>query len=91
MTFFVIAAVAVGTIIGVGSMVLARRSAQTHEQSIRRQRIVQRCVLVMLAAILIFDAIDNEKHRYLNSAVVALMFGGVIFDWLRGRGRRPMP
>jgi hypothetical protein len=82
MTFYVIvvAAVAVGLIVGAGAMVIARRSAQTHDQAVRRQRMVQAVVLVMLAALLIFDAIDTERHRYFNFALVALMVGGVAFD-----------
>jgi len=81
----VIAAVAGGLAIGAGSMIVARRSGQTHEQSVRRQRAVQYFLLVLVSALLIVDAIDTKRHRYFNLAVVAIMIGGVAFDWLRSR------
>lgn len=39
------------------------------------------------ATLLIIDAIDAKRHRYVNLAVVAIMVGGVAFDWLRSRRR----
>jgi hypothetical protein len=87
----VIAAVAGGLIIGAGSMIVARRSGQTHEQSVRRQRIVQYCFIVLVGALLIFDAVETERHRYVNLAIVAIMVGGVAFDWIRARRRRTKP
>jgi hypothetical protein len=47
--------------------------------------------MVLGAALLTFDADETERHRYVNLAVVALMVGGVAFDWIRGRRRRTRP
>ncbi|MBV9318654.1 MAG: hypothetical protein JOZ23_01265 [Mycobacterium sp.] len=85
-----IAAVAAGFTIGAGAMVIARRSGQTRDQSIQRQRIVLYCALVVVAAVLVYDAIDTEKHRYLNLALLAILVGGVAFDWVRARRRRTL-
>lgn len=85
-----IAAVAAGFAIGAGAMVIARRSGQTRDQSMQRQRIALYCALVVVAAVLIYDAIDTEKHRYLNLALLAIMVGGVAFDWVRTRRRRTL-
>jgi non-ribosomal peptide synthetase component E (peptide arylation enzyme) len=89
-TFYVIvvAAIAAGLTIGAGTMVIARRSAPTHEQAVRRQRIVQAVALVVVAAMLIFDAVDTPRHRYFDLAIVAIMAAGVAFDWFRARRRR---
>jgi archaellum biogenesis protein FlaJ (TadC family) len=88
MIVYALVVVAVGLAIGAGSMLAARRSSQTDEQSARRRRIVQACFLALVVAILIFDAIDTPKHRYINLAVVAIAVGGLVFDWFRGRRRR---
>ena len=80
-----IAVLAMGLAIGVGLMVAARRTAQGREQSVRRQRTIQGCLMILVAAILIFDAIDTPHHRWFNIAVLALMAGGVSFDWLKRR------
>ena len=88
MIFYALVVVGFGLAIGAVSMSAARRSAHTDEQSVRRQRIVQYCFLALIVAILIYDAIDTPKHRYINLAIAAIAFGGLVFDWLRGR-RRP--
>jgi hypothetical protein len=59
--------------------------------SVRRQRIVQYCFIVLVGALLIFDAVETERHRYVNLAIVAIMVGGVAFDWIRARRRRTKP
>jgi hypothetical protein len=41
--------------------------------------------LVLVAALLIVEAIDTQRHRWFNLVIVALMVGGLTFDWLRGR------
>jgi hypothetical protein len=38
--------------------------------------------------ILMFDAIDTPKHRYINIAIVAIMVWRDCLDWLRARPRR---
>jgi uncharacterized membrane protein YgdD (TMEM256/DUF423 family) len=86
----VIAAVAGGLLIGAGAMSVARRSGQTHEQSVQRQRIVQYFFVVLVAAILTFDAIDTPRHRWFNTVVLALMAGGLVFDRIKARRRRTM-
>ena len=40
---------------------------------------------------LLIDAIDTKRHRYVNLGVVAIMVGGVAFDWIRARRRRTKP
>jgi hypothetical protein len=45
-------------------------------------------VVVLGAALLIIDAINTPRHRYVNLAVLAIMIGGLAFDWIRGRRRR---
>jgi hypothetical protein len=47
-------------------------------------------LLVIVGAFLIFNAIDTTKYRYINIAIVAIMVGGVVFDWVRARRRRTM-
>ena len=87
MTVYIVAvaAVAAGLAIGVGLMVAARRTATSRDQAVRRQRIVQECVIAVIAALLIFDAFDTPHHRWFNVVVVALLAGGVGFDWLQRR------
>jgi heme/copper-type cytochrome/quinol oxidase subunit 2 len=87
MTFYFVAAavVVVGVAIGWGAMVAARRSADDPEQAVHRQRIIQRVALVIIAALLIFDAVDTPKHRYVNLVLVALMAGGIAYDWFKAR------
>lgn len=80
-----VVAVAVGLALGGGSMAVVRRTAPTRERALRRQRIVQYCILGFLAAALAFDAIDTPRHRWLNAVVLVLMACGVTFDWVRGR------
>jgi len=88
MIFYALVVVGFGLAIGAGSMFAARRSAHTDEQSVRRQRIVQYCFLALVLALLIYDAIDTPKHRYINLAIAAIAFGALVFDWLKGRRRR---
>jgi len=86
----VAAVVAVGVAMGGGLMVAARRGAQTHEQSVRRQRIIVAFVLVTLAAILVFDAVETQSHRVVNLVLLALIVLGVSFDVAKARlSRRP--
>ena len=82
MTAYLLVAVVVvvGLAIGGSSMLAAPRSAQTHERSVRRQRTIVSCVLVTLAAILLFDAVDTQTHRAVNLVLLALMVLGVSFD-----------
>jgi uncharacterized membrane protein YgdD (TMEM256/DUF423 family) len=87
----VIAAVVAGLLIGAGAMIVGRRSGQTHEQSVQRQRIVQYFFVVFVAVILSFDAIDTPRHRWLNAVVLALMAGGLVFDRIKARRHRTMP
>lgn len=72
-----------GLVIGAGSVFVARRSTRSHEQSLRRQRIVQGCFLVAVLGLLLFDAVDSPQHRSINLVIVAV--GAVGFDWLRSR------
>jgi hypothetical protein len=46
--------------------------------------------MVLGAALLLIDAIDTKRHRYVNLAVLAIMIGGVAFDWFRSRRRRTL-
>jgi hypothetical protein len=85
------AVVAVGLAMAGGSMLAAPRSAQTHEQSVRRQRTIVSCVLVTLAAILLFDAVDTQSHRPVNLVLLALMVLGVSFDVAKARLSRQPP
>ena len=45
-------------------------------------------VAVLGATLLIIDAINTPRHVYVNLAAVAIMIGGVAFDWFRSRRRR---
>lgn len=87
MIIYAVATVLVGLAIGAGSMSAAHRSAPTHEQSVRRQRLVQGCFLGTAVAVLIFDAVDT--HRYFNLALVALAVAGLLFDSFRARRTKP--
>ena len=65
------------------------RSAANPEQTAARRRYaVLLAVVVLGATLLIIDAINTPRHRYVNLAVVAIMIGGVAFDWFRSRRRR---
>ena len=77
-----------GLVIGRTAVGVAGRGA-AKEQAARRRYAVLLAVMVLGTALLIFDAIDTKRHRYVNLAVVAIMIGGVAFDWLRSRRRRP--
>ncbi|MGO9032011.1 hypothetical protein [Mycobacterium sp.] len=83
-----IAAAVAGLIIGRTAVGAAGRGAANPEQAARRRYAVLLAVLVLGAALLIIDAVETERHRYVNLAVVAIMIGGVAFDWFRSRRRR---
>jgi hypothetical protein len=76
-----------GLVSGRTAVGVAGRGAANPEQAARRRYAV--LLAVLGTALLIFDAIDTKRHRYVNLAVVAIMIGGVAFDWLRSRRRRP--
>ena len=84
-----LAAAVAGLVIGRTAVGVAGRGAANPEQAARRRYAVLLAVMVLGTALLIFDAIDTKRHRYVNLAVVAIMIGGVAFDWLRSRRRRP--
>jgi hypothetical protein len=88
MILYALIVVTFGLAIGARSMLAARLSAHTDEQSVRRQRIVQYCFLALVLALLIFDAIDTPKHRYINLAFATIAIGVLVVDWLRGRRHR---
>jgi F0F1-type ATP synthase membrane subunit c/vacuolar-type H+-ATPase subunit K len=83
-----IAAAVAGLIIGRTAVGAAGRGAANPEQAARRRYSVLLVFMVIGAALLIFDAVETERHRYVNLAVVAIMVGGVAFDWIRSRRRR---
>jgi hypothetical protein len=86
-----VAAIVVGVVIGAGSMLVARRTAATSEQAIRRQRIVLYSLLTAIAVLLAFDAVDTPRHRYLNIAILAFIPVALAFDWARARRRENGP
>jgi F0F1-type ATP synthase membrane subunit c/vacuolar-type H+-ATPase subunit K len=83
-----LAAAVAGLIIGRTAVGAAGRSAANPEQAARRRYAVLLAVVVLGAALLIIDAINTPRHRYVNLAVLAIMIGGLAFDWIRGRRRR---
>ena len=83
-----LAAAVAGLVIGRTAVGVAGRGAANPEQAARRRYGVLLAVMVLGAALLIIDAIDTKRHRYVNLAVVAIMVGGVAFDWLRSQRRR---
>jgi F0F1-type ATP synthase membrane subunit c/vacuolar-type H+-ATPase subunit K len=82
-----LAAAVAGLIIGRTAVGAAGRSAANPEQAARRRYAVLLAVVVLGAALLIIDAINTPRHRYVNLAVLAIMIGGLAFDWIRGRRR----
>jgi F0F1-type ATP synthase membrane subunit c/vacuolar-type H+-ATPase subunit K len=84
-----IAAAVAGLVIGRTAVAAAGRSAANPEQAARRRYAVLLAVMVLGAALLIIDAIDTKRHRYINLGVVAIMVGGVAFDWFRSRRAAP--
>jgi MFS superfamily sulfate permease-like transporter len=83
-----LAAAVAGLIIGRTAVGVAGRSAANPDQAARRRYAVLIAVMVLGAALLLIDAIGTTRHRYVNLAVVAIMIGGVAFDWFRSRRRR---
>jgi MFS superfamily sulfate permease-like transporter len=83
-----IAAAVAGLIIGRTAVGAAGRSAANPEQAARRRYAVLLAVVVLGATLLIIDAINTPRHRYVNLAVLAIMVGGVAFDWFRSQRRR---
>jgi hypothetical protein len=81
------AAAVAGLIIGRTAVGAAGRGAANPEQATRRRYAVVLAVMVLGAALLLIDAIETERHRYLNLAVVAIMVAGVAFDWFRRQRR----
>jgi hypothetical protein len=81
-------ALVVGLVIGRIAIVKARQNAESPEQAARRVRTIQYSFLALGAALLIFGAIEEPKHRYFNLAVVVIMAAGVAFDWIRARRKR---
>jgi F0F1-type ATP synthase membrane subunit c/vacuolar-type H+-ATPase subunit K len=82
-----LAAAVAGLLIGRTAVGAAGRSAANPEQAARRRYGVVLAVMVLGAALLLIDAIDTPRHRYLNLAVVVIMVAGVAFDWVRTRRR----
>ena len=83
-----LAAAVAGLIIGRTAVGAAGRSAANPEQAARRRYAVLLAVVVLGAALLIIDAINTPRHRYVNLAVLAIMIGGLAFDWFRSWRRR---
>ena len=86
-----LAAAVAGLIIGRTAVGAAGRRAANPEQAARRRYAVLLAVVVLGATLLIIDAVDTKRHRYVNLAVIAIMIGGVAFDWIRARRRRTKP
>jgi len=80
-----IALLLVGLVVGAGAMIVARRTADSREQAVSRQKTIQYVALTLIAAVLIVDAVDTPRHRWLDAVVLVLMACGVAFDWIRGR------
>lgn len=83
-----LAAAVIGLVIGRTAVVAAGRRAANPEQAVRGRYAVLLSFIIIGAALLIIDAIDTKRHRYFNLAVIAIMVGGVAFDWVRARRRR---
>jgi F0F1-type ATP synthase membrane subunit c/vacuolar-type H+-ATPase subunit K len=86
-----LAAAVAGLIIGRTAVGAAGRGAANPEQAARRRYAVLLAVMVLGAALLLIDAIDTKRHRYINLGVVAIMIAGVAFDWIRAQRRRTKP
>jgi len=86
-----LAAAVAGLIIGRTAVGAAGRGAANPEQAARRRYAVLLAVMVLGAALLLIDAIDTKRHRYINLGVVAIMIAGVAVDWIRARRRRTKP
>jgi hypothetical protein len=83
-----IAVAVVGVVLGRTAVNAGGRSTtSTEEQAVRRRRAVTVALLAIGAAILIFDAVQTDRHRWLNVAVVVVMISAVVFDWIRARRR----
>jgi xanthine/uracil permease len=80
----------IGVVIGRTVVTTAARKADNPEKAARRRYAVLLAFIILAAALLIFDAVETPKHRYFNVAVVAIMIGGVAFDWFRSRRRRTL-
>jgi hypothetical protein len=80
-----IALLLVGLVIGAGAMIIARRTADSREQAVSRQKTIQYVALVLVAAVLLVDAVSTPRHRWLDAVFLVLMACGVAFDWIRGR------
>jgi hypothetical protein len=85
------AAAVAGLIIGRTAVGAAGRGAANPEQAARRRYAVLLAVVVLGATLLIIDAINTPRHRYVNLVVLAIMVGGVAFDWIRARQRHTKP
>jgi ABC-type enterochelin transport system permease subunit len=88
--WFGVAAVAFGLAIGAGAMIVARRTAATREQAVRRQHIIRYAILVLLAAIFLYEAFSSEHGRLVYLALVGVIVSGAAFDWIRARRRRTL-
>jgi xanthine/uracil permease len=84
-----IAVAVIGVVLGRAAVGAAGRSGTSTEHAARRRSAVVLTSLAVGAAILIFDAFRTERHRWLNVAVVAVMFSAAAFDWIRARRRTP--
>ena len=78
----------IGAIIGRVAVTSAQRSSAGPESAGRRRYGVLLTFIVIGIALLLFDAVQTERHRWLNIAVVVIMIGGVAFDWIRSRRAR---
>lgn len=83
----VLAVAGLGLLIGLAIRSGVQRGAQDGQRA-QRLRTAQYCSLIVVAVLLIYDAIDTPRHRYFNIAVVAIMAAGVAFDWVRARRTR---
>ena len=75
----------IGMFIGRTAFTAAGRGEVNSEKAAHKRYGVLLAFVVAGGALLIFDAVQTERHRYLDIAVLVLMVGGVAFDWIRAR------
>jgi hypothetical protein len=80
-----LATAVIGLVIGRTAVTVGERRSANPEHARRRRYLVLLAFMALGGALLIFDAIDTNRHRYVNLAVIAIMIGGVCLGQTRCR------
>jgi heme/copper-type cytochrome/quinol oxidase subunit 2 len=74
----------------VGLVLRARSPRERSEADTRRRRIVATVLIAAAAVLLLADTIASPQHRYLKIALLVVIGGGFVYDYLHSRMKERM-